>query len=271
MAFPDETATKDGVAITDSSLLLKQTYHDNFWLFEDSTDLGWWSINEDVSFPYLKNALYTSYVFPNDSDVTQNGTDITDANLKKEESYTNNNWDFETIWAIQEDKYFPRFCWEPAIAEGSRLIIGTDAIPLNIQSLQDNNNISFTENKVNSTSTKSYMVFNGNKRRKITISAYTTYENYELLAEAAENYYKCYTYIYPPLNITENITPYSYFYITALKTSYKLGDSNNIYYDIELTFGGYWGDFIPDDYVVFNTSDDEHFYTSDSKRFIVQY
>jgi hypothetical protein len=279
MAFPNENKTltgKDGADITVADSKKKVTYTNNGWLFNDNGEYNGsyaWGITEDTTPPFINYAIYTTYIFPNDDQTLQgkDGLDISEVDAKKQESYTNNTWDFTTIWVIQEGKYFPRFGWEPPVAEGSRLIINLNVVTLNIISLDDNNNISFSENKTNSTSTKSYLTFNGNKRRKISIKGYCDYTNYDIFQAACDDYTRCYTYIYSPLDTTENIAPYSYYYISKLDTNFNLGDGTYFWYSMELTFGGYWGDYIPEDYIIFNTSDSEDFYTSDNKALVVQH
>jgi hypothetical protein len=147
----------------------------------------------------------------------------------------------------------------------STLTIEANTVNLNVLSLNDNNNIHYTEHKTNSSTTQSYLIFNGNKRRRISIECYTTYSDFEILKTATENYTKIYPVIYTPKNLNNIVSSNCYYYITKLVRNYKSSDKGYINYTIELIFGG--GE--EQEVFLLVTSDGNYFITSDNNNFAV--
>lgn len=63
--------------------------------------------DDDADFPYFIEKSVTDFADAGADGIQ--GTDETLANCKKQETYTDQNWDFEDVWTINEDYSFPYF------------------------------------------------------------------------------------------------------------------------------------------------------------------
>lgn len=163
----------------------------------------------------------------------RDGLDITLETAKLQTTYTNRSWDFTTIWKMATNG-FPYLYFEPAPIFGNKFTINDEEVSIHITSFNDNFNISFSEDKVNSESTCSHLVFNGNKRKTISLECYCNYETYVALQEASEQYFLISAFVSDPKNTNINLLENESFYISKLNTNFKKGDENNFYISLEL-------------------------------------